>query len=153
MDDIDRKLLDQIQRDGRQSYAQYGEAVGLSAAATHDRLKKLFHAEAVKHWSAVIDPEAAGLPVLAFIRVQVDLPANAQGLADAMVVQPEVLECHHTSGEWHCLLKVRAASDAHLDTLIAEAIATRPGVSRLQTDRITASAKESHVLAPVALSR
>ena len=146
MDDIDHVLLNLIQVNGRESYASYGQRVGLSATAIHDRLKKLIRLGVLKHWSAVVSPAAAGCPVLAFIRIQTDFPSSARSLADAVTTLPEVLECHHTGSEWNCLLKVRAVSPEALEALIEQHITSQPGIIRLQLERVTASSKESHVL-------
>jgi len=150
MDRIDRDLLALIQRDGRMPYARLGERVGLSAAAVHDRLNKLGTAGILRHWSAVVSPEAAGYPLLAFVRVQTDIPANARGLAEAIAALPEVLEIHHIGGEWSCLLKIRAATPGDLDDLVSERIATLPGILRLQTEQVASSPRESHIV-PTAL--
>lgn len=147
MDIIDRKLLDLVQLNGRGAYARYGAKVGLSAAAVHERLKKLQKSGALVGWSAVVSPLLTDNAALAFVRVQVDLPAAAQALGEAMADQPDVLECHHMSGEWSCLLKVRAPTDQALSTFIADIIAPQPGIVRLQTERVTVSAKDSHVIA------
>ena len=146
MDRIDRQLLALIQQDGRGSYARYGQQVGLSAAAVHDRLKKLSASGAVRNWSAVVDPVLAGLSTLAFVRVQIDLPANTLAFAEAVSGLPELMECHHTNGEWSCLLKMRAASPERLAQIISENLSTLPGVIRVQSETVTDTAKETHVL-------
>lgn len=146
MDKIDRNLLVLVQYNGRGSYASYGERVGLSAAAVHDRLKKLERNGALRHWSAAVAPDLIGASVMAFVRIQVDLPVNIRALSDCVVAMPEVLECHQLGGEWSCLIKIRTASEKDLDTLVASTIAELPGVIRLQTERVRESVKESHIL-------
>jgi Lrp/AsnC family transcriptional regulator, leucine-responsive regulatory protein len=139
-------LLALIQRDGRKSYAQLGERVGLSPAAVHGRLMKLHKAGILRHWSAAVSADAIGYPVLAYIRIQTDMPANARGLAEIVTTLPEILECHYIGGEWNCLLKVRAATQAELDAFVAERITPLPGILRLQIEQVTSSAKESHII-------
>ncbi|MBO6947256.1 MAG: Lrp/AsnC family transcriptional regulator [Rhodospirillales bacterium] len=146
MDHEDRTLLALIQRDGRMSYARLAQQVGLSTAAVHDRLKKLKSNGVLISWSAIVDPDALGYPLLAFIRVQTDLPGNARSLAEKLAALPEVLECHHVNGEWNCLIKVRAAGPAGLDALVSEQIASCPGILRLQTEVVSLSTKESHIV-------
>lgn len=147
MDRIDRALIGLAQSDGRGAYSRYGEQVGLSTAAVHDRLKKLIRSGVIRNWSAVVDAAHAGFPTLAFVRVQIDLPANAKAFAEAVSARPEILECHQTSGEWNCLLKVRATSPDAIDAIVAEYVATQSGVIRLQRETVTATDKETHVLA------
>jgi Lrp/AsnC family leucine-responsive transcriptional regulator len=146
MDRIDRDLLALIQRDGRQPYARLGKHVSLSAAAVHERLHKLATAGIIRHWSARVSAEAAGYPVLAFVRIQTDVPANARSLTEAVAAMAEVMEVHHIGGEWNCLLKIRAATPAALDDLVSEHIAALPGVLRLQTEQVLSSVKESHIV-------
>ena len=65
MDDIDRKILDHVQLQGRASYAEIGAAVGLSVSAINDRLKKLQELGVIRGWGARVDPRAVGRGVLA----------------------------------------------------------------------------------------
>ncbi|MCK5778282.1 MAG: Lrp/AsnC family transcriptional regulator [Rhodospirillales bacterium] len=146
MDRENRALLALIQRDGRMPYAQLARQVGLSAAAVHDRLKKLKAGGALRYWSAVADPARLGYPLLAFVRVQTDLPGNARALADTLALLPDVLECHLVNGAWNCLIKVRASGPAGLDALVSERIAPCPGILRLQTEVVSLSTKESHIV-------
>jgi len=150
MDRIDRDLLALIQRDGRMPYARLGDHVGLSAAAVHERLNKLATAGILRHWSAAVSADAAGYPILAFVRIQTDIPANARRLAETAAALSDILEVHHIGGEWSCLLKVRAASPAALNDLVSERIASLPGVLRLQTEQVASSVKETHIV-PTAL--
>ena len=110
MDDIDRKIIDIVQGNGRVTNAALAEATGLSVSAANDRLRRLGERWVIAGWTARIDPEAVGLGLLAFVFVLVDRTEhNAPFLAAASAL-PEVLELHHVTGEWSYLLKVRAAS-------------------------------------------
>ena len=110
MDDIDRKIIDIVQGNGRVTNAALAEATGLSVSAANDRLRRLGERGVIAGWTARIDPEAVGLGLLAFVFVLVDRTEhNAPFLAAASAL-PEVLELHHVTGEWSYLLKVRAAS-------------------------------------------
>ena len=151
MDRVDRDLLALIQRDGRKSYAQLGDQVGLSPAAVHGRLIKLHKTGALRHWSAVVCPDTVGYPFLAFIRIQTDTPSSARGLSDAVTTLPEVLECHCIGGEWNCLLKIRAVTQAELDAFVAANVTPLRGILRLQIEQVTSTAKESHIV-PTAAS-
>jgi len=143
MDDIDLKLLDIIQHNGRGGYAHFGEVVGLSKTATHERLKKLTDSGVITGWCARIDPVQVGFPVVVLARVEIDLPTNREAFAEVVSHLPCVQECHLTSGRWNCCLKVRAASAAHAERLIAEQIAPLQGVLSIQIDVVTATKKET----------
>jgi len=143
MDDIDLRLLDLIQRDGRGAYAYFGEIVGLSKSAIHERLKKLTSNGVITGWSAQIDPAHTGYPVVVFIRAEIDLPANREAFADHVSCLPGIQECHLTSGRWNCCLKLRAASIERAEQIIAEEIASLKGVLGMQVDAVTSTKKET----------
>lgn len=143
MDNIDLKLLDVIQQNGRGGYALFGETVGLSKTAIHERLKKLTASGVIMGWAAQIDPIQAGYPVVLLIRVEVDLPVNREAFADSVSHLTGVQECHMTSGRWNCFLKLRAPSVKQAERLIAEEIAPIKGVVGMQVDAVTNTKKET----------
>lgn len=143
MDDMDMKLLEAIQRNGRGAYAHFGKAVGLSTTAIHERLKKLTASGIITGWSAQIDPAQAGYPVLMMIRVEVDLPSNREAFAATVSRLPCVQECHLTSGRWNCCLKLRAPSIEQAERLIDTEIAPLKGVVSMQVDAVTHTKKET----------
>jgi len=149
MDNIDRKILEYIQADGRASYGDIGAAIGLSVSAVNERLKKLERQGAICGWSALIDPAAAGCPVLAFVEVMVERPEHEAAFLAQVRDEPAILECHHVTGDWSYLLKVRVPDIAALETLLARRIKTLPGVPRSRSVVVLSSAKDSPVL-PVA---
>jgi len=143
MDDIDMKLLDVIQKNGRGAYACFGRTVGLSTTAIHERLKKLTARGIIKGWGAFIDPVKAGFPVIAFVRIEIDLPTNREVFADSVSALPNVQECHLTSGRWSCCLKLRAPSIEEAERIINEEITPMKGVVGLQVEVVTRTSKET----------
>ena len=141
MDDIDRKIIDIVQGNGRVTNAALAEATGLSVSAANDLLRRLGERGVIAGWTARIDPEAVGLGLLAFVFVLVDRTEhNAPFLAAASAL-PEVLELHHVTGEWSYLLKVMAASPRALEWLISDRIKAIPGVARSLTVIALSSSK------------
>lgn len=143
MDAIDRKLLDIVQLDGRGIYANFGDAVGLSTTAVHGRLKKLAESGVITGWSALVDPVQAGFPVVLLIRIEIDLPSNREAFASAVSRLSHVQECHLTSGRWNCCLKMRAASMAQAESLVAEEISILDGVIGMQIEAVSHTKKET----------
>ena len=125
LDDFDRRILAALTRDARQSYAAIGKAVGLSAPAVHERVKRLTAAGTVATTTA-IDGPAIGKPFLAFVHVD----ADGWGKSERMMRLerfPEVEEIHSTAGDTCVILKVRTA-DAHgLEQFLAQ-LYVLPGV-------------------------
>jgi Lrp/AsnC family transcriptional regulator, leucine-responsive regulatory protein len=115
IDSIDWKILRELQQDARLSYNELGRRVGLSAPATAERVRKLEDAGVITGYSAQVDPEKVGMPLLALIHLRCN-----QGLwclLRTSVAQefPEVLELHKLSGSHCVVLKVALSSMQHLE--------------------------------------
>lgn len=117
LDEIDRRLLAALQRDARLSFRALGREIGLSQPAVADRVRRLEEAGVLTGYRGLIDRGRAGLPVTAFLRVTCTRERfrAVHGLAGAL---PDVLECHHITGEACFLLKVAAADLAGLERTI-----------------------------------
>ncbi|MBT5264469.1 MAG: Lrp/AsnC family transcriptional regulator [Rhodospirillaceae bacterium] len=146
MDDIDRQIIAALQDDGRASPGEVGVLVGLSVSAVNERMRKLREAGVITGYSARIDPDAVGLGVLAFISVLIDWSEHNAAFLDAVEGMADVLECHHVTGDWSYLLKVRTRSNAALEELITNQIKTLPGVTRSETVIVLRAAKETAAL-------
>ncbi len=146
MDDIDRKIIEVVQVDGRVTSAALAEATGLSVSAANDRLRRLQDRGVIAGWTARIDPEAVGLAMLSFVFVLVDRTEHNAPFLAAAAALPEVLELHHVTGEWSYLLKVRVASPRALERLISDRIKAIPGVARSLTVIALSSSKETSAL-------
>lgn len=143
MDDTDRKILDYVQEHGRDTYAEIGAAVGLSVSAINERLKRLERAGIIRGWGARIDAKAVQRGVLAYMLVLIDRPDNEKRLVEAICALPQVLECHHVTGDWSYILKLRLADIAELETVLADTIKQNPGAIRTHTVIALSSRKET----------
>jgi Lrp/AsnC family transcriptional regulator, leucine-responsive regulatory protein len=148
MDEIDNKIIVFIQENGRASYNEIGEAVGLSVSAINERLKKLQTQGVIQGFTAKIDPKAVGLDVLAFIYVQIDKPNLEREFAKRIKKFNEIEECHHVTGEWSYLMKVRTRTIRDLEYLISDKIKSVEGATRTHTVIVLSSPKESGTLVP-----
>ncbi len=146
MDAIDRKILDSIQADASLTYAEIGAAVGLAASSVNDRLKRLRADGVVRRMTAEIDPAAVDLKLLAFILVVIADGAGEAEFRAAMKTSPEVLECHHVTGEFSYLLKLRLRDTAQLERFLMERLKAVKGLGRTQTLIALSSSKETHIL-------
>ena len=99
-----------------------------------------------KAWTATVDPTALGLNLLAFVHIQIDRTERNDAFLKAAVALPEVLECHHVTGEWNYLLKVRVHTTAELEDLITNKLKKLRGVARSSTVIVLTSPKETAVL-------
>jgi Lrp/AsnC family leucine-responsive transcriptional regulator len=119
LDPISWKVLAELQRDARLSYAEVGRRVGLSTPAAAERVRRLESGGVIEGYQARINPARIGLRVGAFIRVRLSGSESLAKRLTALASQvPEVLECHRCTGEESFILKVRVESVEHLEKLI-----------------------------------
>lgn len=111
------RILRELQRNARQPLSELGRKINLSAPATLERVRKLEEAGIITGYRADLDAAKLGWSILAFIRINTptrSYPAFLK-LIDAL---PEVAECHHVAGVDSFVLKVRLASNAHLEAVL-----------------------------------
>ena len=142
MDEIDAKLLDLLQRDGRATQLELARSVGLSQPAVAERIRKLEQAAVITGYAARVDPAKLGKDVTAFIGVAVEHPKYFEEFARRVLSLPEVLECHRVAGQDSYVLKVRTTNTRTLDRLLVETLRTIAGVTRTQTTIVLSSIKE-----------
>jgi DNA-binding Lrp family transcriptional regulator len=133
MDTIDRKIIAELQAEGRLTVTELAQRVGLSVAPCHRRLRELERAGAIRGYRAVVDPAAIGLGFEVLVQVTMDREDAAtvadfeRGLAEI----PEVRHAERLFGDPDYLLRVATADIAAYQTLRDEKLATLPGVGRL----------------------
>lgn len=120
MDKIDLKITTLLAEDARRSLADMGEAVGLSPSAVNERIRRLTASGAIRRFTVDADPAALGLGVTAFVLIGLDYEAGEEAFRAFAAAHPSVAECHHVTGGWSYLLKVRLADLAALEAFLAE---------------------------------
>ena len=116
-DDINCRVLEELQRDARLSLAELGRRVGLSAPAVAERLSRLERQGVIAGYRAEVDPAAVGFPLTAVVRVR-PAPRQLPKVAEVARATPEVVECHRITGEDCFFLKAHVRSVAHLEEVI-----------------------------------
>ena len=117
LDDINRRLLEELQRDGRVAFAELGRRVGLSSPAVAERLARLERDRVIAGYHAVIDPRALGFALSAVIRIR-PAPRQLPKVADLARRAPEVVECHRITGDDCYFMKAHVRDVAPLEELI-----------------------------------
>ena len=143
--------MQRLSKDARESWADLGAALGLSAPAAAERVRRLQERGIIRGFTAVVDPEAAGFPVLAFVAVTLDRQDVRAAFLEAIRRHELIQECHHVAGDDDFLLKVRARGMRDLERLLAEELKGRLGVARTRTTIVLGTAKETTSL-PIAPS-
>lgn len=114
VDPVDRSLLAELQRDGRQSIAELARTVHMSGSAVAERVRRLEEGGVITGYRALVDPERLGYGILAFLRLR--YPSSGYTpLHDLLAETPEVVEAHHVTGDDCFILKVVATSMRHLE--------------------------------------
>jgi Lrp/AsnC family leucine-responsive transcriptional regulator len=117
LDDIDRRLLHELQHNARVSYSELGRRVGLTPPAVAERVRRLEEGGIILGYHAQVDPGRVGLPLTAFIRVSARAASRTE-LGERVPDYPEVLEAHRVTGVDCYVLKVAVTDVSHLQDLI-----------------------------------
>jgi DNA-binding Lrp family transcriptional regulator len=142
LDQIDLKILRELQRDGRITNVELARRVGISAPPCLRRVRALEETGYILDYHAEIDPVSVGFEVMFFALVGLDGQADAvlQDFEDTVTGWPEVRECHMARGPSDFVLKIVARNTAHENELTTRLTAV-PHVLRVQTIQVIRSAK------------
>jgi len=149
LDKLDRAILRRLQDNGRETYDVIGEQVGLSPSAVLRRVKRLEDSGVIHRYVALVQPEAVGLGLTAYLNVRLEKHTeshkrNPMDLFRASVqTWPEVVECASLTGEMDYLLRVVVADMAHYSRFIMDTLLKHPSVQDCKTsfvlDRVKAT--------------
>jgi len=122
LDEIDRRLLEELSSDGRQTMAELGRRISLSAPAVAERVQRLERTGVITGYHAAIDPKAIGYPIAAVVRVR---PASRQlqRIPELARATPEVVECYRITGEDCFFLKLHLHSMDDLEEILDRFVA------------------------------
>ena len=135
LDQIDRRILAVLQKQGRMSNADLSDAINLSASACHRRVQRLESDGYIKDYVALLDPRKMRVPATVF--VEITLSGQADEVLDAFEKAvariPDVLECHLMAGSADYLLKVVAENTEDFARIHRQHLARLPGVAQMQS--------------------
>ena len=146
IDEIDLRILDMLQRNGKLSQAKIAGAVGLTTPSVNERIKKMERHGMIKGFVALLDHEKMGFPLTAYVDVALEHPRFEKGFIDDLEKILGVQECHYIAGEYAYRLKVKAADPATLADFLQRRLLALKGVSRVRTQVSLSSKKESTLL-------
>lgn len=131
MDEIDRKLLRQLQNDAGLSHAALAETVGASPASCWRRIKAMEAAGVLGPAVRLVDPVAVGrgVNVMCQLRMKSHAPADRQAFEAYLFTRGEVMEAYSMSGEWDYLLRVVAADVAGYERFLMGQLLNHPNVA------------------------
>jgi Lrp/AsnC family transcriptional regulator for asnA, asnC and gidA len=140
LDETDRRILVELQRDGRKSFKKIGEEVGVSEATVFVRVRKLQEKGVVKGFRAVVDPRAVGKSLTAIVLVRAH-PKTFPGMLDALKKLDDIYEIYDVTGEYYSILKIRTSGTDELSKIIDE-IGAIDGIAGTETIIVLRTLKE-----------
>jgi Lrp/AsnC family leucine-responsive transcriptional regulator len=135
IDDIDRRILTVLQENGRATNHEISERVGLSPSPCLRRIRALEKNGAIQNYVALVNPDAIGLAVTAFVRVRLS-GQDDRHLAEferAISAFPEIMECYLMTGEADYQLRVLVASLGHFEDFLRQKLTRIEGVSQVNS--------------------
>jgi Lrp/AsnC family transcriptional regulator, leucine-responsive regulatory protein len=120
LNDIDKTICNELQKNGRIHFNELAEIVGLSVPAVSERIRKLEERGVITGFYAKLNPHAFDLELCALIFVTVEGSANYKSFLQKCRKHPEVLECHAVTGEASHILKVRVRNPGSLELLLSK---------------------------------
>ncbi|MBE7472748.1 MAG: Lrp/AsnC family transcriptional regulator [Anaerolineae bacterium] len=148
LDDLDKAILQLLQTAGRISNVELANQINLSPPAIHARLKRLEQRGYIRQYVALLDREKFGYDMLCFIEVSLQLHQSEQveNFRQLMQQMPEVLECHHVTGEYDYLLKIVVRNRAELERFVVKRLTPIPGIARIHTSLVLSEVKQTTAL-------
>ncbi len=138
LDDVDRAILRELERDGRQSNKDLAARVGIAPSTCHARVRVLRESGVLRGFTAQVDPEAMGRGLQAIIAVRLQAAARARlgRFARALAERPEVQDVYLLGGSEDVLVHVAVADSQALRAFVVEHLSTRQEVAHTQTSLV-----------------
>jgi DNA-binding Lrp family transcriptional regulator len=148
LDQVDRAILRILQTDGRVTNADLARQVTLSPPAVHARVRRLEDAGVIQRYVALLDREAIGYELLCLINISMERHRRKDIEQVRLAVQemPEVLECHHLTGEFDYQLKVVVRNRKELELFVLDRLSTIPGIAHIRTSLVLSEVKTTTAL-------
>lgn len=143
MDSIDRKIIEELQRNSALSNQELSERVNLSASPCLRRVKNLEKSGVLQGYTAIVDAELYGLPINAFIGIRLSEQTDSRIKEFELAIQDldEVLDCFLMSGQQDYLLRVVSKNFKSYERFIRERLSKVPGISSLESNFVFGQVK------------
>jgi Lrp/AsnC family leucine-responsive transcriptional regulator len=145
LDSTDRKILAELQADGRLSNQELAERVALSPSPCLRRVRALERAGVIRRYAAVLDPSQIGLGLLAYVTVKLEkrgkMPVDQ--FTRAVESWPEVIACYSMTGDMDYLMRVQVEDLEHYSRFVMDKLLKQPGVIDIRTNFVLERVKET----------
>lgn len=148
MDKTDRRILEQLQRDGRLTNLELAEKIGLSPSPCLRRLRRLEEKGIIEGYSVKLNRKRVGLGLTAFVTLKLEryTGADPQTYRDSFSAMPEVVACHILSGTHDFLLQVVTEDLEGYRRFTLERLLKVPGIRDLESSFVIETMKETNAL-------
>lgn len=148
LDEIDQLILEELQMNARISNVELARRVNLSPPAIHARIKRLEDNQIIQRYVALINRQEADFDLLCFVRVRLQLHdiTKVTRFHQAIQEMPEILECHHLTGEYDYLLKVVAHNTEGLENFLVNQLTPVPGIAQIHTSLVLREVKNTTII-------
>lgn len=117
-DNLDLKILGLLATNARESFQEIARVCDLSGAAINQRIKRLVANGVIRRWDCVVNPEALGYKLSAFVGIHLMEPSKIREAIEILRAIPEVVSCNVTSGRYDLLIRIMARDNEHLYQLL-----------------------------------
>ena len=131
-DSLDINILRNLSENARKPYLEIARECGVSGAAIHQRVQRMYASKILTGAECLVDPEAIGYETCAYVGIFLNDPAQFQSVVDVLKEIPEIVECHFTTGQYDIFIKLFAHNNDHLLDILQNQIQAL-GIARTET--------------------
>ena len=133
IDALDEKILRLITQNARIPFLEVARECGVSGAAIHQRVQRLFNIGVVQGSEFIVNPTKLGYNTCAYMGIYLDKAKYHRQVVDALRKIPEIVECHYTTGQYAIFIKIQTKNNVHLKQIIDNELQEIEGIARTET--------------------
>jgi|SRR5690554_461218 len=133
LDEIDLKILDIITQNARTPFKDVAKEVGISRAAVHQRVNRMFDLGVITGSGYQINPTKVDFKTCSYIGIFLEKGSLFSEVVEDLKLIPEIVECHYTTGQYAIFVKVYARDNEHLKDILSSSIQKIQGISSTET--------------------
>lgn len=133
IDELDCKILKLITANARIPFLEVARECGVSGAAIHQRVQRLSNLGVVTGSEFIVSPQKLGYNTCAYMGIYLEKARYDKKVVKQLKEIPEIIECHHTTGQYAIFIKIQTKTNKHLKKVIDTAFQDIDGISRTET--------------------
>ncbi|HCE57402.1 MAG: Lrp/AsnC ligand binding domain-containing protein [Draconibacterium sp.] len=133
IDALDEKILKLITQNARIPFLEVARECGVSGAAIHQRVQRLFNIGVVQGSEFIVNPTKLGYNTCAYMGIYLDKAKYHRQVVEALRSIPEIVECHYTTGQYAIFIKIQTKNNVHLKQIIDNELQEIEGIARTET--------------------